>query len=404
MGSIGIELEQAVKVIENSTGSIRETEVITVLLAGGRILAGDITASFDQPPFPRSPLDGYAFAAEAVNGANRLAPVSLPVTAVVNAGDYLEREIAAGEAVRIMTGAAIPAGCNCVIRQEDVMTEEGRVLITRAPERFENYCFAGEDYKAGTKLLNDGDVLHFAELGMLASAGHDRVKVYCKPRIALFSTGDELAEPGTSLPPGKIYDSNLFMMYARLKELDIDVVCAEQLRDDPEGAAARLRELSTQADGIITTGGVSVGEKDIFHQILPLLGCERLFWRVQMKPGTPAMFSVLNRIPMLNLSGNPFAAATTFELLARPLLYRLAPNPELLPQQTAAVLENEFSKESKGRRFIRAAYDNGRVKIPALDRHASGILASMKGCNCLIDIPAKTGRLEAGDTVSVLLL
>lgn len=404
MGVVGIELEAAVKIIVNCTRPVAQCEEVAVCEAGGRILACDIIATADQPPFPRSPLDGFAFAAESVKGADRESGICLDVVATVYAGDYLEQEIAAGKAVKIMTGAPIPVGCDCVIRQEEVEYKEQQLKVFRELKAYDNYCHAGEDYKKGTLLLKEHEVISFVEMGILASAGLARVSVYRRPRIAIFATGDELVYPGTDLKPGKIYDSNLYFMQGRLWELGMEVAVAEQLPDDPEAAARRLAEVSGQADGIITTGAVSAGERDIFHQILPLLQCERLFWRVNLKPGTPAMFSVLNGTPMLNLSGNPFAALTTFELLGRPMLYQLTGNRALLMRQSQAVLDKDFDKESKGRRFIRAYYDGKRVFLPEMQKHASGVLSSMKGCNCLVDKSPDTGKLPKGESVTIWLL
>ena len=155
-------------------------------------------------------------------------------------------------------------------------------------------------------------------------------------------------------------------------------------------------------DLLLTTGGVSVGDKDIFHQALPLLGAERVFWKVQLKPGTPAMFSRFRDKPILSLSGNPFAAFTTFELLGRPLLTALTGEPALLPRRERAVLDTPFPKGSPIRRFVRGKYENGRVTLP--EGHYSGALRSLAGCNCLVDIPAGSGPLAAGETVDILLL
>lgn len=404
MGLIGIELEQAVEIITGQTRQITEKELISVWDTGGRRLAQDVTASFDQPPFPRSPLDGYAFDAAAVKGATKPMPAELNVIERICAGEYSNKKTGLGEAVRIMTGAPIPAGCNCVIRQEDVKVHGNRISIDRELKPFENYCFAGEDYQAGTHLISDGDRISFVEMGILASAGYEKILVYRRPRIALFVTGDELLEPGETLQEGKIYDSNLYMLGGRLKELGAELFCAGRLLDEPESACARLIEAASQADAIITTGGVSVGEKDIFHQVLPMLKCERMFWRVLLKPGTPAMFSAINGVPMLNLSGNPFAALTTFELLGRPMLASLTADEKLKAIRRRAVMKTAFTKESKIRRFVRAIWYDGRVAIPQTDHHGSGILASMKGCNCLIDIPAGTKEIKKGDEVTVLLL
>jgi len=404
MGLIGIELEQAVEIIAGQTNKISEKELISVWDAGGRRLAQDLTAAFDQPPFPRSPLDGYAFAAEVVKGATKTMPVELAVIERICAGEYSDKKIGPGEAVRIMTGAPIPAGCNCVIRQEDVTVHGFGILIDRELKPFENYCFAGEDYLAGTQLMGDGDRLSFVEMGILASAGYDEILVYRRPRIALFVTGDELLEPGEVLKEGKIYDSNLYMLAGRLKELGAELCCAGRLLDEPESVCTHLLEAAEQADAIITTGGVSVGEKDIFHQVLPMLRCDRLFWRVLLKPGTPAMFSAVNGVPMLNLSGNPFAALATFELLGRPMLAQLTADEKLPAIRQTAVMETAFTKESQTRRFVRASWCGGKVTIPQTGHHGSGILASMKGCNCLIDIPAGTKEIKKGEKIAVLLL
>ena len=404
MGVTGIELEAAVEIIVSHTGPVSRHEEIAVSQAGGRILAGDIIAGHDQPPFPRSPLDGFAFAAASVKGASPDEGVCLEVIARVYAGDYLTREIPAGKAVKIMTGAPIPSGCDCVIRQEEVEYKEQYLWVFKEMAAYENYCYAGEDYKAGTLLLEDHEVINFAGMGILASAGLADVTVYRRPQVAVFATGDELVSPGTKLTPGKIYDSNLYLLQGRLQELGADIAVAEHLPDHAAAAAERLAEVSGRVDCIITTGAVSVGEKDMFHQVHPLLGCERLFWRVNLKPGTPAMFAVLNGTPMLHLSGNPFAALTTFELLGRPMLSRLTGNRGLLMKQCRARLGQDFNKESKGRRFIRACYDGTEVFLPELQKHASGVLSSMKGCNCLIEIPPDSGMLTQGDEVQIWLL
>lgn len=374
----------------------------------GRVLAEDIPAPIDQPPFPRSPLDGYAFRAADSAGASRETPVTLTVTDTVYAGGWCERTVGPGEAVRIMTGAPIPAGCDCVLRQEDTDLGAARVKLFAALKPFENYCFQGEDFKAGEVLLPAGTVLGSMSMGVLASAGlygpGQTAAVRRVPRAALLCTGDELVESGTgSLPRGKIYSSNQVFLQNRLTELGFALVSpAEQRADDPACVAGAIRELAGRADVVITTGGVSVGEKDIFHQALPLLGAERLFWRVLLKPGTPAMYSVYEGLPILSLSGNPFAAAVTFELLGRPLLAALAGRPGLLPVKTTGVLQNDFPKRGKVRRFVRGFFRDERVSLP--EGHSSGQLRSAAGTNCLVELEAGRGPVRAGEQVTAYLL
>lgn len=399
----GISLERAIELIQESVAPLG-TECVSIREALGRVLAEDILAPIDQPPFPRSPLDGYALHAADSAGASRETPVKLPVCGVLYAGDWREEEVPSGQAVRIMTGAPIPAGCDCVIRQED--TDEGSDVVEIYCElkSWENYCFKGEDFKAGEVLVPAGSCLNAAALGTLASAGLGEdvaVTVRRVPKVALLCTGDELVDASVKpLPPGKIYSSNQAFLENRLRELGMEVVSPPvQWKDEPETVAAAIRAAAEQADAVITTGGVSVGAKDIFHQVLPLLDAQRMFWRVRLKPGTPAMYSLYEGKPVLCLSGNPFAAAATFELLARPLLAALAGKPSLLPQRIKGELDTPFPKGGKMRRFVRGCFRDGRVTLP--EGHSSGQLRSTVGTNCLVEL---NGPAQAGDTVAVYLL
>jgi len=403
MDKIGIELEEAQSIIRRNVLPVTDIETVEVLHAGGRILAEDVYAVVDQPPFPRSPLDGYAFCSRDVADASEEAPAALLVKARVCAGEWYSQAVERGEAVRIMTGAPMPEGTDCVIRQEEVKRDGDLVLIPHPMKAYENYCFQGEDVKAGTLLVEHGSRLNYIEQGILAAAGYDRVSVYRHPRVALFDTGDELVQAGEPLRPGKIYDANLQLLYGRLEELGFRPVIAGALGDDPEEVAKAIRQAAPQVDLVITTGGVSVGEKDIFHQVLPILGAERLFWRIHIKPGTPAMFALFQEVPMIHLSGNPFAALATFELLAKPALAELTGDWHLRERREKAVLATGFKKAGR-RRFLRGHLENGKVTLPPTGMHASGVLSSMRGCNCLVDVPPASKPLEAGDPVDVILL
>ena len=369
----------------------------------GRPLAQDITAPQDQPPFDRSPLDGYALRAADSAGASAEHPVSLRVVDTLYAGDVARVPVGPGEAVRIMTGAMLPPGCDCVLRQEDTDLGFPVVAIRSSLNCHDNYCFRGEDYAAGTLLIPSGTHLDAAAAGLLASAGFTGVPVCRRPSVCILSTGDEVVSPSTHpLPPGKIYASNGDLLLARLAELGITHTACQLLPDNPRAAADAMERGAAEYDLVLTTGGVSVGAKDIFHQALPLLGAEQVFWRVMVKPGTPVMFSRYRGKPILSLSGNPFAAAVNFELLARPILAALAGDPRLLPRPCAAVLDSAFSKGGKIRRFLRGRYADGHITLP--QGHSSGQLASLLGCNCLVDIPAGSGPLSPGIRVDALLL
>lgn len=393
----GVSLEEAVARMTSPLSPLG-TESLPLGRALGRILAADVSAPLDHPPFDRSPLDGYALRSADLAGATRDHPAVLEVVDTMYAGDQARIPVKPGQAVRIMTGAMLPPGCDCVVPQED--TDRGNpVSVFASLKPFQNYVYQGEDYRKGTLLLGKGTRLDAAALGVLASAGLTDAEVCRRPRVGLLTTGDEVVSPGTPLPTGKIYGSNQMLLAARLAELGFETETAHR-GDAPAAVAEAMKQLLKSCDVLITTGGVSVGDKDIFHQALPLLRAEQVFWRVDLKPGTPAMYSVWQDKPILSLSGNPFAAFTTFELLARPLLAALS--GEEGPRWGEGVLDTPFPKASPRRRFIRGRYENGHITLP--EGHSSGMLTSLVGCNCLTELPAGSPPAEAGTRVRILLL
>lgn len=408
----GISVEQAMEQILQYTPVINETEEVELNKAGGRILAQDMVAEFNNPPFDRSPVDGYACKAEDLAGASSEHPVKLKVMEEIDAGQYSERVVESGQAVRIMTGAAIPKGCDCCIFQEDTDYGEETVEIYREVKQWDNYCFAGEDFKKGTTLLKKGNHIGYVEAAVLAGMGAAKVPVYRRPKVVLLTTGDEVVEPGNPLPAGKIYNSNMTMLSARMMELGIEPFYMEAVKDNPQVMAEKIKEIAEQADMIITTGGVSVGKKDIMHESIRLIDAERIFWRVNMKPGMPTLFSVYEnasggKVPVISLSGNPFGVAVTIELLLRPALEKMMQNPAIGLKEVTGVMADDFVKGIKGRRFIRAYWENGRFHLPN-GLHSNGVLSSMAGCNCLIDTKTMEDKesksLKTGDKVSAVWL
>lgn len=408
----GISVEQAMEQILQYTPVINETEEVELNKAGGRILAQDMVAEFNNPPFDRSPVDGYACKAEDLAGASSEHPVKLKVMEEIDAGQYSERVMESGQAVRIMTGAAIPKGCDCCIFQEDTDYGEETVEIYREVKQWDNYCFAGEDFKKGTTLLKKGTHIGYVEAAVLAGMGAAKVPVYRRPKVVLLTTGDEVVEPGNPLPAGKIYNSNMTMLSARMMELGIEPFYMEAVKDNPQVMAEKIKEIAEQADMIITTGGVSVGKKDIMHESIRLIDAERIFWRVNMKPGMPTLFSVYEnasggKVPVISLSGNPFGVAVTIELLIRPALEKMMQNPAIGLKEVTGVMADDFMKGIKGRRFIRAYWENGRFHLPN-GLHSNGVLSSMAGCNCLIDTKTMEDKesksLKTGDKVSAVWL
>lgn len=399
-----ISLEQAAELAGKHCRRLAETEAVPVKDAGGRILAEDICAGLDNPPFPRSPVDGYAACAEDLRGASRENPARLKVCGCIYAGDDGQSlRIRRGEAMRIMTGAPFPEGSDTAVKQEDTDYGEETVSVYREQKPFDNYCFQGEDYRRGEKLLAEGTPLTFAEQGILSGLGYTHVTVYKKPVIYVFTTGDELCPPGNPLRPGKIYDSNGIMVSARLKELGAEPLMVSHVKDSEETMAETLKDACRNADLIVTTGAVSVGKKDIMHGALERLGAEKIFWRVRLQPGTPTIFSVYEGTPILSLSGNPFGAMANVELLLRPMLEVMTGDPRFRMELRKGVFTDTFPKKSRMRRFVRAIYRDGRVSLPQ-GIFSSGAMGTLRGCNCLLDIPPGSEPLKEGEQVTVWML
>lgn len=398
-----ITLQQAVDVVLDHCATIKESEEVELWEARGRVLAKDIVADMDQPPFDRSPLDGYAVRGEDTENATKLCPVILKVIDEVMAGHRSNVVVGEKEAVRIMTGAPIPEGANCIIKQEDTDYGMENVSIYKSVKPFENYCYQGEDYKIGQKLIQAGSSLGSIEIGTLASLGKTKVDVKCLPRVGVMTTGDEIILPGKKLSEGKIYDSNLYTVATRLMELGIKPICQMEVGDNPETAAESIKQLAKTADLIITTGGVSVGKKDIMHDVIELLQAKKLFWKVQLKPGSPMICAVYENTLMICLSGNPFGVVANMELLVRPALAKLTGDESLVPKRVRAVLEGDFIKSSNVTRYVKAVYREGRVSFPT-SLHSSGILSSMIGCNCLVEVLPNNDPIQKGEEVWVILL
>lgn len=398
-----IELEQAAELVCAALHPLEGEEQAGLLQSMGRVLARDMISQQPNPPFDRSPVDGYACRSADLAQASPESPARLRVVAEVDAGGWYAGTVAPGECVRIMTGGAIPDGCDCVQWQEKTNYAEDVVEVYAPVPHHGNYCFAGEDYPAGALLLPAGTRIGAVEVGILAGMGLAEVPVRPRPRVALLTTGDEVTAPGQPLEQGRIYNQNLWLTAARLTELGAELTVARQLPDDAAAVAQAVQEAAADTDFVLTTGGVSVGKKDILHAVTAQLGVDPVFWKVRMKPGSPALFWKWNGVPVLSLSGNPFGAAAHIELLVRPMLAALTGCPALAPVRRRAVLQSAFAKASPNRRFVRGVCQDGQVTLPQ-GLHASGVLSSMQGCNCMLDLPAGSPLLEPGQSVDVVML
>ncbi|WP_079988062.1 molybdopterin molybdotransferase MoeA [Anaerotruncus rubiinfantis] len=399
----GLEYEAAVALLLEHTPRPKSIETLPLLDALGRIAGADIISPISHPPFDRSPLDGYALRARGIQFASPAVPARLSVAGKACAGEVFPRALLEGEALRVMTGAMLPAGCDCVIRQEDTDYGEDTVSVYAPVKPYENYCFGGEDIPLGTVLLRAGEQISFASAGILAGVGISQAPVYEAPKVGIICTGDELSDPGTPLAPGKIYNSNRTLLCARLRELGMTEVAHPSCPDDPKAICKGIDQIWETADLIVTTGGVSVGQRDWMRTVVDLLGAQPLFWRMRLKPGSPALCALYKGKLLICLSGNPFAALATFELLLRPVLRRLSGMTAPVLTRKTALCQNDFPKGGCCRRFVRGIYEDQKVYIQK-GNHSSSALLLCTGCNCFVDIPVGQGPLKAGDTVSVLML
>jgi molybdopterin molybdotransferase len=366
-------------------------------------LAADVISPVDVPGHDNSAMDGYAlrFADLAPSGESLLERVGeayagKPSTAVVGPG----------QCVRIFTGGVMPAGSDTVVMQERAREDADGVHIASGAvaKAGQNRRFAGEDLKAGQAVFATGQRIRPAELGMIASLGIGEVAVYRKLRVAFFSTGDELKSIGTPLAAGEIYDSNRYTLYGMLRRLHCDVLDMGVVPDVPDLLEAAFREAAANADVVITSGGVSVGEADFVKQLLDQLG-EVLFWKIAMKPGRPLAYGKLGNAHFFGLPGNPVSVMVTFYQFVRDALLVLQGQREIMPLPMFKVPLATPIRKAPGRtefqRGILAGDAATGYTVRVTGEQGSGILSSMSRANCFIVLPADTGNVAAGELVDV---
>ncbi len=402
-----IALEEALEILNKNTKALK-SEVVSIKDSLKRVLYGDVKSKINNPPFNKSVFDGYAFKAEDSKGTSKENPIELKIIDEIFAGDWPEREIKSGEAVRIMTGAPIPMGADCVLKQEETERHGDFVKIFKEMKANENISFMGEDIKIGETLIKKGKRLDYADLGIMASSGISEVLVYKKPRVSIISTGDEVCDIHSTLKPGKIYDSNLYSLSARIEELGYHVLSMEHVGDNIIKIGEAIEKAFEKSDIVFTTGGASVGEKDLMQKVSESIGFERLFWKIKIKPGSAVVCSKREEKILISLSGNPNAALTTFELLGKPVLKKLEGEEEDINiKREKGVLMDSFSKKSPQRRFLRGnvIYDEKGAKVYITQiKSGNGILSSLLNANCLIEIEKGNEGLNRGEVVNIIKL
>jgi molybdopterin molybdotransferase len=372
-------------------------EIVAITDALGRVTVDDLHAPFDVPPADNSAVDGYAFASAHADGARELR-----VIADLPAGSVFGGALSAGQTIRIMTGAPIPAGADTVCPQELATRSGDRVAISPEIVKGVNVRAQGEDVRAGTVVVAAGSVLRPQEIGVIASLGLRQLVVSQRPRVALLSTGDEVAEPGRPRAAGQIYDSNRFTLQGLVAQAGGDVVDLGIVPDVREVLRARLLEAAAIADVVITSGGVSVGVYDLVKDVLGEIGGID-FWQVAMQPGRPMAVGRIEDAHFFGLPGNPVASMLTFMLFVRPALYKLAGRRQIFPEAWEACAAEPMRKKTGRREFKRGILEfrDGAWHVRTTGPQGSGILSSMVVGNCLIVLDEERGDVAAGERVLV---
>jgi len=362
------------------------------------VLAETITSPVNVPPHANSAMDGFALRLEDLT-ANA---ATLKQVGTAFAGRPFMGAINAGECVAIMTGAMMPADCDTVIMQENTERKADLITFHGQAQLGQNVRLAGEDIAAGDVVLPAGKKLTPADLGLIASLGIAEIRVQRPLRVAFFSTGDELRAIGETLNPGDIYDSNRYTLYGMLKHLGADLLDMGVVKDDPEALRQALITAATEADVILTSGGVSVGEADFIKQILAEIGSVN-FWKIAMKPGRPLAFGQILGTPFFGLPGNPVSVMVTFYQFVKPALQKLAgetPEPPLALQAIAGAAIRKRPGRFEFQRGLLSTID-GQLTVTMTGEQGSGILRSMSLANCFILLDENCSGIAAGETVTV---
>lgn len=393
--------EEALRLLTERLEIVVEREDIDLRSAAGRILAADIVSDRAVPPHDNAAVDGYAVRFDDLgeNGETRLT-----LAGRIAAGTQMDRPLGRGEAIRIFTGAPMPDGADTVLMQEDCRAENGIVAIPPGIKQGANRRFAGEDVVPGARILAAGTRLRPQEIGLAASIGRISLPVYKPVRVALFSTGDEVRDTGTDLPPGCIYDANRYSVTAALEQLGCAVDDLGILPDSYQIIRDTLANAADRHDLIMTSGGVSTGEEDHVRAAIEALG-KMHFWRLAIRPGRPLALGQIGSVPFIGLPGNPVAVLVTFMLFARPAILRLGGSRKTEPEMYRVRAGFPVRKKLGRREWLRVRLDRDSDGAPVaykFPRDGAGILTSMVESDGLVELPEELTSLEPGTMVDYL--
>ena len=394
-------LDEALARIENRVVPVDACELLPIRDCLGRVNHAVVHSPLDVPPLPNSAMDGFAVAVDSLRSD---AITELDAIGTAYAGKPFDGRVEAGQCVRIMTGALIPDGADTVVMQEQAeVAASGKIRIDANHRAGENIRQAGEDVRKGDVVIDAGARLSPADLGVLASLGIGQLQVRRKPVVAFFSTGDELISVGERLEPGKIYDSNRYSLYGMLSRMAVDIVDLGVVRDEPKAMRAVLEKAAAQADLILSTGGVSVGEADYIKPALADIGTTE-FWKIAIKPGRPLTFGQIGSSIFMGLPGNPVAVMVTFSQFVVPAIEVLSGanirRPALFRARALDVMRKKPGRY-EFQRGIATLDDDGEWQVAKTGKQGSGILTSMSRANCFIVLPDAVDGIEPGDEVKI---
>jgi molybdopterin molybdotransferase len=395
-------LEDALKIVLDAV-PVLGIEKINLLDALGRVLAEDIIADRDNPPWDNSAMDGFAVRYQDIKQDHAVtAPTTLKVIEDVPAGRFASKTVGAGEAIRIMTGAAIPQGADTVLKIEDTEAKPDSVKVFKPEQQGANIRPQGEDVRKGDCIIPKGKVIRPAEAGMLAILAKPFVFVYQRPRVAILSTGDELADLDERLTDEKIINSNSYGIAAAVREAGGLPHLLGIAKDNPADLKAKIGQ-GLNADILVLSGGVSMGDYDFTKPVFQELGGDMNFWKLAIRPGQPVAFGKIGKTLAFGLPGNPVSSMVTFEQLVRPAMLQMCGHKVLTRPIVQAVFQERFSKRPDRRHFLRGILwmERGMLMVRTTGPQGSGILTSMVKANGLIDIPVEVEKLKPGDVVDV---
>jgi molybdopterin molybdotransferase len=400
-----VSFEEALNTVLNAVSPLGR-EDISIMKAVGRVLCEDIISGITIPAADDSAMDGYAVIADSTNGASKANPVKLKIIDEIQAGGPLSgKHVTRGTAIKIMTGAPIPEGADSVIPFEDTEEASGNVKIFREVIKEENVRFAGENIKKGDVVLEKGERLKSANIGILASLNLQSVEVYRQPTVSIISTGNELTEIGKNIKPGQIINSSTYALYSEIQKYNSIPYNVGIAKDTIKETKKKFIK-ALKSDVIISTGGVSMGEYDYVKNIYSDLGIELIFGRVNVKPGRPTTFGKKGNKLFFGLPGNPVATLSSFIQFVRPALLKMMGAKRIHKPVVDAFIEEDIVKQSGKVNLMRGIFTlkNNQFFVTTTGNQNSSILRSMSDANCLIILPENVTSVKAGETVAIQLI